>query len=127
MVKHVYIHIPFCIRKCHYCSFISGIDLEYKDIYLDALNKQINNTYRNEKIKTLYIGGGTPSLLDINDIKNITKHFKLENNSEITLEVNPETVDEIKFHKIREIGINRLSLGIQSFNDNILKSIGRNH
>ena len=127
MVKHVYIHIPFCIRKCHYCSFISGIDLKYKDIYLDALNKQINNTYRNEKIKTLYIGGGTPSLLDINDIKNITKHFKLENNSEITLEVNPETVDEIKFHKIREIGINRLSIGIQSFNDNILKSIGRNH
>lgn len=127
MVKHVYIHIPFCIRKCHYCSFISGIDLKYKDIYLDALNKQINNTYRNEKIKTLYIGGGTPSLLDINDIKNITKHFKLENNSEITLEVNPETVDEIKLHKIREIGINRLSIGIQSFNDNILKSIGRNH
>ena len=73
MVKHVYIHIPFCIRKCHYCSFISGIDLKYKDIYLDALNKQINNTYRNEKIKTLYIGGGTPSLLDINDIKNIRK------------------------------------------------------
>ena len=127
MVKHVYIHIPFCIRKCHYCFFVSGIDIRYKDIYLSALTKQINCTYKNEKIKTLYIGGGTPSLLDVNDIKNIIKHFKLENDSEITLEVNPETVEETKFHKIKEIGINRISLGVQSFNDSILRNIGRNH
>ena len=127
MVKHVYIHIPFCIRKCNYCSFVSGIDIRYKDIYLSALTKQINSTYKNEKIKTLYIGGGTPSLLDNNDIKSIIKHFNFENDAEITLEVNPETVEETKFYEIREIGINRISLGVQSFNDHILKDIGRNH
>ncbi len=127
MVKHVYIHIPFCIRKCNYCSFVSGIDIKNKDIYLSALMNQINNTYKNERIKTLYIGGGTPSLLEAKDIKNIIQAFRLDNNAELTLEVNPETVEETKFYRIREIGINRISLGVQSFNDNILKNIGRNH
>ena len=127
MIKHVYIHIPFCLRKCHYCSFVSGIDIRYKDIYIEALIKQINSIYKHEPIQTLYLGGGTPSLLDTIDIKRIIECFNITNNAEITLEVNPETVEKNKFRGIKDIGINRLSVGIQSFNNNILKNIGRNH
>lgn len=127
MANHVYIHIPFCLRKCYYCSFISGIDIKYRNIYIEALIKQINNSYKNEFIDTLYIGGGTPSLLRYEDIKSIINCFNIKQNAEITLEANPETVETKKFQKLKELGINRISLGVQSFDDNILKNIGRNH
>lgn len=127
MVEHAYIHIPFCLRKCNYCSFVSGLSLKNKDSYLDALFYEIKERYKGENLKTLYIGGGTPSLLETEDIQKIIDCFSFQKNCEITLEVNPETVFKSKFQKIKQLGINRISLGVQTFDNNILKIIGRNH
>lgn len=127
MIKHAYIHIPFCIRKCRYCSFVSGLDISEKDLYLKSLLKEIKSKYKSEALETLYIGGGTPSLLEAEDIENIINHFNFKDNAEITLEANPETVSSKKFSLFRKSGINRISLGIQTFNNNILSQIGRNH
>ena len=127
MIKHAYIHIPFCLRKCNYCSFVSGKNIEKKDIYISALLKEIKQKYKNEKLKTLYIGGGTPTLLDTENIKQIIEHFYFEKDAEITIEANPETIEKEKIKKIKKLGINRISLGVQTFNNDILKSIGRIH
>lgn len=127
MIENAYIHIPFCLRKCKYCSFISGKNIKQKEEYITALIKEIKTNYKGEKLKTLYFGGGTPSLLDIQDLETIINIFDFQKNPEITLETNPETVTFEKFSNIKKIGINRISLGVQSFNNNILKYIGRNH
>ncbi len=127
MMEHAYIHIPFCIRKCKYCSFVSGENIKKKDDYLNALIKEINGRYKNDKLKTIYIGGGTPSLLSANDLNDILSLFNTDKNTEITLEVNPETVEINKFTDFKNLGINRISLGVQTFNDKILNYIGRIH
>ena len=127
MIEHVYIHIPFCTGKCHYCSFVSGKNIEDKDRYLIALQEQIKQEYKGEKLKTLYFGGGTPSLLEVEDVKQLIGLFVLDKNAEITIEVNPETVQYEKFIGFKEIGVNRISLGVQTFDDEILKQIGRRH
>lgn len=127
MIENAYIHIPFCLRKCNYCSFISGFSIKEKNKYLSALFFEIKSRYKGEKLRTLYIGGGTPSLLDSNDINSIINSFNFYEKAEITLEVNPETVTEKKFSEIKRTGVNRISLGVQSFNDEILEKIGRNH
>ena len=127
MVNHVYIHIPFCLKKCNYCSFCSFNLLKKKDEYIEALIKEINHFYKKEKIKTLYFGGGTPSLLEADDIKKIADCFNFEDNFEFSLEVNPFNIDEKKLKQFKDISINRLSVGVQSFNDEILKNIGRLH
>ncbi len=124
MIEHAYIHIPFCIRKCKYCSFVSGENIEGKEEYIKALLCEIKEKYQGEKLKTLYIGGGTPTLLNAEDINKIISRFKLLPACEITLEANPETVEAEKF---KNYNVNRISLGVQSFNDNILHLIGRNH
>ena len=127
MIEHAYIHIPFCIRKCNYCAFISGVEISNKDDYIKSLIFEIKSKYKGDKLKTLYIGGGTPSLLEPSDINKILNCFNYDENSEITLEVNPETVNKSKFIELYKIGINRISLGIQTFNNDILKQIGRKH
>ncbi len=127
MVKHAYIHIPFCKKKCHYCSFVSGVDLSYKDYYIKALLEEITKKYKNEKLSTLYFGGGTPSLLGENDFEKIISCFNLNLNCEVTIEANPETVSFLKFKNLRSLGINRVSLGVQTFDSKILKIIGRCH
>ncbi|MCD7879348.1 MAG: radical SAM family heme chaperone HemW, partial [Candidatus Gastranaerophilales bacterium] len=127
MIKHAYIHIPFCLRKCKYCSFVSGEDIKNKEVYLDRLFYEIKNRYNKEKLQTLYIGGGTPSLLEGFEVEKIISKFYFEDNPEITIEVNPETVEQNKFIKYRSAGINRVSLGVQSFDSKILELIGRNH
>ncbi len=127
MIEHAYIHIPFCLRKCNYCAFVSGFNIENKTKYLKSLLFEIRKKYKGEKLKTLYIGGGTPSLLEAYEIKKIIECFNFQENCEITLEVNPETVKNEKFKLIKKTGINRISLGVQTFNNNILKIIGRNH
>ena len=127
MIEHAYIHIPFCTGKCHYCSFVSGKNIEDKDKYLNALIQQIKLEYKGEALKTLYFGGGTPSLLEASDIAQLVDLFLYDKNAEITIEVNPETVDYEKFLAFRNIGINRVSLGVQTFDDEILKKIGRRH
>lgn len=129
MAQSAYIHIPFCKSKCKYCSFVSYAtdNDEQKKQYVTSLIKEIQHFYKNEPLKTLYLGGGTPSLLNVEEIKKIFKCFNFENNYEATIEINPETVDFDYLKSLDEIGINRISIGIQSFNDKILKNIGRIH
>lgn len=127
MIEHAYIHIPFCIRKCHYCSFVSGFNIELKDRYFSALKKEIKGKYKGETLKTIYIGGGTPSLLSFEDINSILCEFNYSPNAEITLEANPETVTLEKFLAYKKAGINRISLGVQTFDNNLLNLIGRKH
>lgn len=129
MIQNAYVHIPFCKSKCKYCSFVSysGSGLKEQKTYVDSLLKEIDFFYNNETLKTLYVGGGTPSLLQCEDLKRVVKRFSFCENPEITIEINPETVDLNKLSKLKEMGFNRISAGIQSFDDNILKSIGRIH
>lgn len=127
MVKNAYIHIPFCKSKCKYCSFVSYPTLDLKKQYLEALQKEIQHFYENEPLNTLYIGGGTPSILSIDEIAETVKNFMFEPNAEITVELNPETLTAEYFQGLRETGVNRISLGCQTFDDSILKQIGRRH
>jgi len=131
--KSIYIHIPFCIKKCFYCDFYSE---EYEENliepYVNALIKEINQVENSFcEIETIYFGGGTPSIIPAIYIgvilEEIKKKFKVSKNSEITLEVNPATADLDKLRKLKEVGINRLSIGCQSFSNKILKKLGRIH
>lgn len=130
----LYIHIPFCKQKCYYCDFCSYANkLNMQDQYIYSSIKEIKNIKDKENylIKTIYIGGGTPSIVDSDKIAEIIfeikNDFKLFKEVEITIEVNPGTITENKLKKYRECGINRLSIGVQSANDKILKEIGRIH
>lgn len=128
MVKNVYIHIPFCKGgKCNYCSFVSYGQIELKDDYLKALKRQIRSEYRDELLNTLYFGGGTPSLLTVKDIEELIKLFNINESTEITLEANPDSVSKEYLQGLKALGINRLSIGAQTFDDTILKLIGRKH
>ena len=127
MVKNVYIHIPFCRSKCKYCSFVSFCAINLKTEYLSALKKEILKSYKQEKLNTLYFGGGTPSLLTTEEFSKIIKLFNTSLSTEITVELNPETITPDYLIRLKEIGINRLSIGCQTFKDKILKEIGRRH
>lgn len=129
----VYIHIPFCIKKCDYCDFISYCNKEdlVKE-YVENLIKEIEQELNKDeyKIKTIYIGGGTPSSIDskyiVNILDKIKENQKIEN-AEITIEVNPGTVTHQKLLDYKNAGINRLSIGLQETHDKLLKQIGRIH
>jgi oxygen-independent coproporphyrinogen-3 oxidase len=128
----IYIHVPFCIKKCSYCEFYSiTFDEEYKNIYLKALLKEIETTTYKKKSSSIYLGGGTPSLLKPEEIHLIInalyKKFNIENNAEITLEANPGALNLNRLNDYKLTGINRLSIGIQSLNDDELKILGRIH
>lgn len=130
----VYIHIPFCKQKCYYCDFISYANKEqYFDKYVQALIAEMSSFLDNNdvEIETIYIGGGTPSIIDAKYIKKIMTKLQEKNAlitaKEITIEVNPGTVTEEKLKTYKKIGINRLSIGLQSTDNNILKTIGRIH
>lgn len=127
MTSSVYVHIPFCLRKCYYCTFSSYPTLELREKYLEGLFEEIEGRYSGEKIKTLYIGGGTPSLIDFAQIGKIVSKFNFENNAEITIEANPESTTRDWLDGIFDVGVNRLSFGVQSFDDKLLKLIGRKH
>ena len=130
----IYIHIPFCIRKCDYCDFLSGPSgpKEQAD-YVQALLREIQAVEEGEgrSVSSIFIGGGTPSVLDerlLGDIlKEIRNRFKIEECAEITIEVNPGTANIGKLQAYREMGINRLSIGLQSPEDRELKILGRIH
>ena len=123
----VYIHIPFCKQKCLYCDFVSFANKqELQKDYIQALKKEIQNWKNNAyKIKTIYIGGGTPSYIDSNYISEIIN--LVGNAPSITIELNPGTVTKEKLLVYKNAGINRLSIGLQSTNDTLLKQIGRIH
>ena len=127
MVKNAYIHIPFCKSKCKYCSFISFARTDLKEQYLASLEKEIKQNYHGEKLDTLYFGGGTPSTLTAKEFENITKLFNIDDNTEITAELNPENISQDYLKNLKLAQINRLSFGCQTFDDNILKLIGRRH
>ena len=133
----IYVHIPFCVKKCYYCDFISyPNNLEMQDEYVKRIIKEIEDNkenLKNNKITTVYIGGGTPSSIKKEHIKEILeKIFEISNiknkeNIEITIEVNPGTVTKQKLQLFRNCGINRISIGLQSTNNDLLKKIGRIH
>lgn len=127
MTKSIYLHIPFCIKKCAYCSFISGTNLDLMSIYTDKLCEEIKKFYDKTLLNTVYFGGGTPSLLELSQVEKILSLLNFDENTEITLEVNPKTVDLNKLKGLKSLGINRISLGVQSFNDTLLKAAGRIH
>lgn len=127
MTENAYIHIPFCKSKCNYCSFVSYAKLHLKNEYLNALEKEILTNYKNEDLNTLYFGGGTPSVLTPAEFKSVISLFNLKPETEITAELNPETITLEYLQELKETGINRLSFGCQTFDENILKLIGRRH
>ena len=130
-VKGVYIHIPFCDSICSYCDFCKFLKNDkwvYK--YLDELKKEINSIYKGELLDTIYIGGGTPSSLDIDQLNKLFKIinvFNKSNNIEFTFECNIENITEDKLQLLYKNGVNRLSIGLQTFNDKYLKYLNRNH
>ena len=130
MPNSVYIHIPFCKTKCNYCSFVSKkIDKSDElECYVEALVKEIDRHYRGETLKTIYFGGGTPSVLPVKLIEKILQKFIfIPEFCDITFEMNPDDADYDYLKKLNELGVNRLSMGAQSFDNNILKLIGRRH
>lgn len=131
MVKSAYIHIPFCNNICSYCDFCKLLyNKNFVKKYLDALEKEITNNYKNEVLDTIYVGGGTPSSLSVSELNklfSIIKIFKLSKEYEFTFEVNIEDITEEKLEILKENKVNRLSIGIESFNDKYLKYLGRNY
>lgn len=130
-MKGLYIHIPFCIKKCEYCDFLSFSDSDkYFDVYTKALINELKQ-YNGTEIDTVFIGGGTPSVLPSELIERVCNgikaNFKLLSDTEWTMEINPGTVTEDKIQAMFNGGINRVSVGVQSFNDAELKAIGRIH
>lgn len=130
----LYVHIPFCHSKCSYCDFFSVANKLIPEEFIDSLTTEIKlkrNYLSNNKIKTIYFGGGTPSLLSYSQIhkilNQINKYFDVSNVLEFTLEANPEDITTKLLSDIKSIGVNRLSLGIQSFDNNILKTLNRLH
>lgn len=130
----VYIHIPFCKQACHYCDFHFSTNQDYLDEMVHAISKEISlrETYLpGEIIETIYFGGGTPSLLSGYDLTSILqvlyKTFSISPDPEITLEANPDDLTKEKLKQLKASGINRLSIGIQSFDDSILKHLNRVH
>ena len=134
----IYVHIPWCIHKCPYCDFNShelrnSSIKDQEQIYTDALLNQITLSadYSGRTIHSIFFGGGTPSLFSPEAINRIilaiSRQFTLANDCEVTLEANPGTIDKAYFKGYKDIGVNRVSLGIQSFNNILLKSLERIH
>jgi oxygen-independent coproporphyrinogen-3 oxidase len=128
----LYIHIPFCRSKCSYCSFYSTTSLERIDDFLSGLLTEMNFYGPSfGRFDTLYIGGGTPSVLSIKHFSGILTHvhktFHFTENPEITVEINPADMSFNVLKSLRSMGVNRISIGAQSFNDNILAFLGRRH
>ena len=127
---NIYIHIPFCLRKCQYCDFYSiSHNKETEEKYIDVLAEKILSQRTEEEINTIYVGGGTPSVLcekSFEKIFNALKKYNISQDAEITVEVNPATCDLEKLIFLKSF-FNRISVGVQSFNDNELKILGRLH
>lgn len=130
----IYIHIPFCRQACHYCNFHFSTSLRHKNELVAALLREIEirkEYFDQEHVETIYFGGGTPSLLPVEDLRSqiekITTLYKITGNAEITLEANPDDIEEVKLKAWKAIGINRLSIGIQSFFEEDLRWMNRAH
>jgi len=128
---YIYIHIPFCSNICKYCDFPKLLyDKKYINKYLDALENEINQRYKNEEVVSIFIGGGTPTSLDYLELKkllSIVNKFNRAKKIEFTIESNIESLDEKKIQLLKSYGVNRISLGVQSFNNNTLLELNRKH
>ncbi len=136
MKRGLYVHIPFCRKKCHYCNFVITLNHrgDLKEVFLSSTEKEINHTvsqYGRLTFDTLYLGGGTPSMLSVAEMARLLEllrtNFHFKSDPEITLEMNPEDADPEKLNEFHKLGINRVSLGVQSFNDELLEKMGRCH
>ncbi len=130
----IYLHIPFCRKRCHYCDFFKSTDLSQKIRLLGGLRKELESRafeLSSEKINTIYLGGGTPSVLLIDELKEILytirQNYQVSPEAEITMEANPDDLSPAILSAIREIGFNRLSMGVQSFSESDLKLMNRRH
>lgn len=130
----IYIHIPFCKQACHYCDFHFSTNLKLKGKMVEAIKQELTlqkGYLANEIINSIYIGGGTPSLLGIEEIASLIHHvkrlFNCKEEIEVTLEANPDDIVLAKLLGLKNIGINRLSIGIQTFDDTLLKYLNRAH
>ena len=129
----IYIHIPFCHKACNYCDFHFSTSLNNKDDLLRCLLKELEQRRNelNSSVSSIYFGGGTPSVLTINEIKQLIdqcfEHYKILDEVEVTLEANPEDISIELINGYAKSGINRLSIGVQSFQDNVLEWMNRSH
>lgn len=130
----IYIHIPFCKQACHYCDFHFSTNLKKKDEMVLALAKEIQlrkNEFQDEIVETIYFGGGTPSILSIEDLRflidEVYRNYKIVENPEITVEANPDDLTENRIIELSKNKVNRLSIGIQSFFEDDLKMMNRAH
>ena len=133
----VYVHIPFCLSRCAYCDFVSSVLKDDSDIntYVEHLLKEIdlltqNGTFEDKVIDTVYFGGGTPSLLKTRYFRSILEKLCLNRSGqakEVTIEANPATITYEQLLELKSLGVNRISLGVQSLNDKTLKAINRRH
>lgn len=130
----IYLHIPFCKRKCAYCDFFSLANAKHQDDFVQAILQEISlqqHYLDNERVQTIYFGGGTPSLLSVGQLDEILnalhKNFSIDKNIELTLEGNPENLTQPFLRDLKSLGFNRLSIGIQSFNDDDLMLMRRTH
>ncbi len=129
----IYFHIPFCKQICHYCDFykVSNLNKVSKFVKAILIEIDIKQNKLNETVETVYFGGGTPSLLKINELQTILDKlrgsFNIAKNAELTIEVNPEDVSPEYYKQLTQLGFNRLSIGIQSFNDKIAQFLNRRH
>ena len=136
--RGVYVHVPFCVRKCYYCDFNSySLDRSAVDAYLLALDREIRlyeqmlSTEAGLVFDTLFIGGGTPTCLSSKDLAGLVRRlrsaFPFKKRAEVTCEANPGSSNSEKFARMREAGVNRLSIGVQSLDDALLMRLGRQH
>ncbi len=130
----IYLHIPFCRQACSYCDFHFSVNLEKKTTLVNAICKEIElrkDYLEDRKLSSIYFGGGTPSVLNVEELNKILytigEYFEIEKNAEVTFELNPEDADPVYLRAIRSAGVNRLSIGIQSFDEDELKWMNRAH
>src|SRR5208337_1964208 len=130
----IYLHIPYCKEACTYCDFHFSIQMKDKSLMIEALMQELRQSkslLQNTTVETIYFGGGTPSLLKITELHQILelihKEFKISSNPEITIEANPDDLLKVYISELSRIGINRLSIGVQSWDDADLIHLNRRH
>lgn len=125
-MEALYVHIPFCVKKCLYCDFNSYADTSLETEYIDALVQEIS-TIKKDSFKTIFIGGGTPTILSYENLETLLKALERFKAEEFSIEANPGTIEKDKLLLMKAHGVNRLSIGLQAWQDSLLKTLGRIH
>jgi oxygen-independent coproporphyrinogen-3 oxidase len=125
-MEALYVHVPFCVKKCLYCDFNSYADISLESQYIDAMVKEIG-TIKEKSLKTIFIGGGTPTILSYKNLETLLEALEEFKAQEFSIESNPGTIDKEKLDLLRTHGVNRLSIGLQAWQNSLLKTLGRIH